>query len=157
VRIAPAVLFFACLVDPGSSFSLTGSRFVIGSNIAAGVIYLSFGFGFALSNLRGAGYIGNRPFGALFIVLFGLLGTFHASLALSYLLFGNINYGLVVTGLYIVGALTYCLPKAQQYIISQRRRRLNLCIACGYDLRGSTESATCPECGEEIKQQIVAR
>lgn len=27
---------------------------------------------------------------------------------------------------------------------------LGHCPACGYDLRGSTGSATCPECGEEI-------
>lgn len=30
------------------------------------------------------------------------------------------------------------------------------CVACGYDLRGSAGSATCPECGEAIKQQVAS-
>lgn len=42
---------------------------------------------------------------------------------------------------------------AQQWSSDQKRARRKarrLCTACGYDLRGSTTSIDCPECGEPI-------
>ncbi len=36
------------------------------------------------------------------------------------------------------------------------RPRPGCCPACGYDLRGSTGSSTCPECGEAIPRPAVA-
>jgi hypothetical protein len=35
----------------------------------------------------------------------------------------------------------------------RRRRRIQhgLCLKCAYDLRGSTDSQTCPECGKRVK------
>lgn len=33
------------------------------------------------------------------------------------------------------------------------RLRMNLCLRCGYDLRGST--GECPECGEEAARQVI--
>jgi hypothetical protein len=39
---------------------------------------------------------------------------------------------------------------AWRIIITYHRRKLmNLCIACGYDLTGNV-SGTCPECGEKV-------
>jgi hypothetical protein len=32
-------------------------------------------------------------------------------------------------------------------IVAEGRRRGGLCVRCGYDLRGSTDRARCPECG----------
>ncbi len=37
----------------------------------------------------------------------------------------------------------------------RKRKKLGLCIKCGYDLRGSKDR--CPECGEEFVSTNVAR
>lgn len=39
------------------------------------------------------------------------------------------------------------LIMAARLIRTRRRRQLGLCLRCGYDLRGSKDSARCPECG----------
>lgn len=44
------------------------------------------------------------------------------------------------------GPLAIVLPGVIRAARGRRRDRAGLCIACGYDLRGST-SGTCPECG----------
>ena len=38
-------------------------------------------------------------------------------------------------------SISYCVPFHRR----RKRRKLGLCVACGYDLRGSVER--CPECG----------
>lgn len=37
----------------------------------------------------------------------------------------------------------------------ERRRRLGLCPACEYDLRGSVDSEVCPECGMQIPEDAA--
>lgn len=38
----------------------------------------------------------------------------------------------------------------------RRRYPMGCCEACGYDLRGSKQSATCPACGEAIPRPAAA-
>ena len=47
--------------------------------------------------------------------------------------------------LFFGGWLAYLLLPLHR---RRRRRKLGLCVGCGYDLRGSSEK--CPECGEQI-------
>jgi hypothetical protein len=44
-------------------------------------------------------------------------------------------------------ALLWLTARSPRLIRIARRRRRGLCVKCGYDLRGASSSATCPECG----------
>jgi hypothetical protein len=44
--------------------------------------------------------------------------------------------------------LIYLPPSAWIWIRQRRRRKLNLCLACGYALAGVPANAPCPECGK---------
>ena len=50
-------------------------------------------------------------------------------------------------------ASLFCIPPAvalsRNIIARYRRRKRNLCVACGYNLSGNV-SGTCPECGYEV-------
>lgn len=45
-------------------------------------------------------------------------------------------------------ALIYVPPSAWIWFRQRRRRKLNLCLACGYGLSGVPADAPCPECGK---------
>ncbi len=47
------------------------------------------------------------------------------------------------------GYPVFVLVERRRLQSSKRRRKRGLCVACGYDLRGSPER--CPECGTEIE------
>jgi hypothetical protein len=51
-------------------------------------------------------------------------------------------YGVVLSMPFLIAGL----------VSKYRRRRLGLCLACGYDLRG-TAHELCPECGAEVRLQ----
>lgn len=63
---------------------------------------------------------------------------------------------LLVIPWWFIAALTALLPatsllRAPIFIRNRRRRRLNLCTNCGYDLRSSADC--CPECGHRRNQE----
>ena len=47
-----------------------------------------------------------------------------------------------------------CIPPIRQHC-RRKRKKLGLCVKCGYDLRGSKDR--CPECGEEFGSTGVVR
>src|SRR5205823_4819397 len=55
--------------------------------------------------------------------------------------------GPLLRGLTRAARLLAYLLRRDQWV-RQRRARLHLCVACGYDLRAS--ATRCPECGEPI-------
>jgi hypothetical protein len=50
--------------------------------------------------------------------------------------------------------LLWLATHLRRLIVRRRRRRLGLCLRCGYDLTGNT-SGTCSECGEKIEAAPV--
>lgn len=57
----------------------------------------------------------------------------------------HISVGLWIPALICLSGLYFSLLHGRR---RRRRRKLGLCLKCGYDLRGSAER--CPECGEVI-------
>ncbi len=58
----------------------------------------------------------------------------------------NLRVPLWVPGLlFLPGAYACVLPLSRR----RKRKKLGLCLKCGYDLRGSCER--CPECGESLE------
>ncbi len=49
------------------------------------------------------------------------------------------------SGLFAISLMLCCLPLGRR----RKRKKLGLCIKCGYDLRGSKDR--CPECGNEFE------
>ncbi len=77
---------------------------------------------------------------------------FHTSWTPSYSYDKNprLGYWRVAIPFWIPASLfsIVLLPPVVQSYRRRKRRKLGLCVKCGYDLRGS--SARCPECGREM-------
>ncbi len=56
---------------------------------------------------------------------------------------------------WILCVLLMIWPTISTVVWARSRPLPGHCTACNYDLRGSTESTTCPECGEAIKRPLV--
>ena len=65
---------------------------------------------------------------------------------------------LIVGLMYGLPMVLFLLLAVRQYPVSRAIQRIKSgqCAACGYDLRGSTQSETCPECGESITRRLPA-
>lgn len=48
--------------------------------------------------------------------------------------------------------LLWLAPRSRRLFVRRRRRRLGLCLRCGYDLTSNT-SGTCSECGEPVQAE----
>lgn len=84
----------------------------------------------------------------------GLLGFAWGSGMLN---FPDVPYRVVVVPLWAVAAALAVIPAAwapgaYKRRVRARRRRLGLCLRCGYDLTGNT-SGVCSECGEAVQAE----
>lgn len=61
----------------------------------------------------------------------------------------SVRYGVLMTAA-ATPALPWLALRARRLYLRRRRRRLGLCLRCGYDLRGNT-SGVCSECGRSIE------
>ncbi len=61
--------------------------------------------------------------------------------------FVEFSVRLLVLAIISGGILTYCLVPLRR---RRKRKKLGLCLKCGYDLRGSKHR--CPECGEATQK-----
>jgi uncharacterized paraquat-inducible protein A len=55
---------------------------------------------------------------------------------------------------YLVLASPWIVPAIAREWRESRRRKAGCCIHCGYDLRASKQSATCPECGALVRESV---
>jgi hypothetical protein len=66
---------------------------------------------------------------------------------------------LLMFGLTLLGWLLYALNGVRRSWADQQydhRSTHGLCLACGYDLRGSVGQSVCPECGTAIASKPPA-
>jgi len=141
VGVAPALLLVMAV---GAAVTLT--RFPDADDFAAVIVYIAFGFGFALASFRGYS-LWHRISAVIFTTLHGALVVFWALEWLS--VFLHALRPLPAAGAFAVGWL---LVARWLYRKSARLARAHrgFCHVCGYDLRGSVASGRCPECGSPI-------
>lgn len=148
---APTLLMILTNLFPGSPlYGLLNDRYVVAdmSDFAAIVILLGFGCGLSMANTRENGQL-HKVNGETFLLLYGCHITLYASAGLSGLLIQDEWPVPLAIALFTVLWLAVKLHPYKRYVINKRRGR-NLCVNCGYDLRGSSGSTECPECGYRI-------
>lgn len=60
---------------------------------------------------------------------------------------GHIHNALAITVAALLLLSLGWIPRLEVFQRAKRRAEMGLCVKCGYDLRGSDDSAPCPECG----------
>ena len=63
-------------------------------------------------------------------------------------LFGR--FGMIFIMIILLEMTILLLPAYEREQKRMERRRLGLCLGCGYDLTGN-RSGICPECGKQVK------
>ncbi len=150
IRLAGLLISPALLMVP--AYIYLTLRFADGDDLVALVLYLAFGFGISLMCLREKNVL-HRIAGSAYSLLFGMAIVFVPSLMLSYDLFKVAWPGITLTLAFVPVWVIYLIATNCRDVRLLRLER-NLCVACGYDLRGSVGRAQCPECGEAIENNL---
>lgn len=128
-----------------------------GTAYAPECVYLAFALGFALANIRYnllLQQLNGVVMSAATLVLISRWMLYWTGWASQH---GDIDmsqfaYRAVVacwTG-WIILVIIELRYAAKDYV--WRRKQAGLCTACSYDLRGNTDAANCPECGQPIAE-----
>ncbi|MEX1015130.1 MAG: hypothetical protein WDZ31_00185 [Phycisphaeraceae bacterium] len=147
--VAPPLLL-VLLVLLGAMIPFTGGYFssFVYSVFLALILYMAFGFGFALANLRRL-HPAHRILGSIFTYIFGCIIVWvWITFVLPADLTDWVSLAVVVTAAVAWMPLQFWFD---HQATRQYRHQQGLCVQCEYDLRGSTGQSTCPECGTALR------
>lgn len=138
---------------------VAGGRPTWTDQLASGIIFLSFSFGYGLSAIRG-------PSKLVSVLAYALNGV--SIYFITVLLLGSLDTILSEyrSARYLEGYIVLLVPALAPCIWmlasirlfpvltlpnrAQARITAGLCPTCAYDLRGSAAGSDCPECGEAV-------
>lgn len=148
LTVQVALLLFLLLLA-GTEGALPGRSFPDADDRVAAVIYVVFGFAFALESFRYSGAL-LRINGFFYSYVYGSVLVFLA----AGMPIKSFDDSWIAQATVPVFCLLF-LPVMLRLRKQARRRELKskgLCEACGYDLTGN-ESGICPECGHPLNQR----
>ena len=151
VSAAPWFFLLLLCFTEGSPLYPTARCFPDADDRVAEVIYLAFGFAFALEAFRFL-RLPYRLNGAILTFVFGSVFVYHAvSMQIRWYDDRWIAYAAVPPFWLIWLPIVLCINKRMRFRLLRELREEGFCVKCGYNLTGN-QSGICPECGHAIDQ-----